>query len=545
MTEPMSTSLPREHGRRRRVALRTKMALSVGLLVALTALVGLVGTTGLNSLGTESDRLYAQGVLPMGQLANLHNAELKVRMELFAYATAKGSKTPDTEVISKWQDGIKEADGEERDGRAGYGAFATGKRAPVFAAYVKAWDTFTNDRDTKLLPLLDAGDTTGFWKEYFAVSKPAISDAADALDALQVIETDAGKSAHSTASQVRGDRITWSVVLILITIGLGAALGFLLIRSLTGSLRRMSAVLDAVAHGDLTQRTGLEGNDDLGVMSAALDGATESVRRAMVTIAGTAEQLSDASQNLTHRSGEIAAAVEQTSRRSESVSAAAGEVSGNVQAVASAAAEMDASIREIATTAQGAARAGAQAEEVIATTNETVSKLGESSAEIGNVLKMITSIAEQTNLLALNATIEAARAGDAGKGFAVVADEVKQLAQETAQATGDISNRIEAIQRDTTEAVSAIGQIGEIIRQLSDYQATIASAVEEQTATTTSITDSVSLAARGSGDIASDIQTVAQAADTSTASVAAAQAAAEALAGMSHDLKRTVSRFRF
>jgi len=182
---------------------------------------------------------------------------------------------------------------------------------------------------------------------------------------------------------------------------------------------------------------------------------------------------------------------------------------------------------------------------VIEATNATVTKLGESSAEIGNVLKLITSIAEQTNLLALNATIEAARAGDAGKGFAVVASEVKDLAQETARATEDISGRIEAIQRDTTDAVTAIGEIGEIIRQLGDYQTTIASAVEEQTATTQEITDSVSRAAQGSTEIATDIRTVAQAADTTTASVAATRQAAEHLSAMSQQLRQTMSQFRF
>ncbi|KMM45125.1 chemotaxis protein, partial [Cellulomonas sp. A375-1] len=109
---------------------------------------------------------------------------------------------------------------------------------------------------------------------------------------------------------------------------------------------------------------------------------------------------------------------------------------------------------------------------------------GTSSAEIGNVVKLITTIAEQTNLLALNATIEAARAGEAGKGFAVVAGEVKELANETAKATEDIARRVEAIQSDTTGAVGAIGEIETIIASINDYQLTIASAVEEQTATT-------------------------------------------------------------
>ena len=133
------------------------------------------------------------------------------------------------------------------------------------------------------------------------------------------------------------------------------------------------------------------------------------------------------------------------------------------------------------------------------------------------MIKVITSIAQQTNLLALNATIEAARAGEAGKGFAVVANEVKELAKETAKATEDISRKIEAIQTDTKGAVEAIGQIGKMIIQINDIQNTIASAVEEQSATTNEISRNLAEAARGSTEIAQNITGVAEAARSTTA----------------------------
>ncbi|WP_308442113.1 methyl-accepting chemotaxis protein, partial [Planosporangium flavigriseum] len=135
------------------------------------------------------------------------------------------------------------------------------------------------------------------------------------------------------------------------------------------------------------------------------------------------------------------------------------------------------------------------------TATATVGRLGESSVEIGNVVKMITSIAEQTNLLALNATIEAARAGEAGKGFAVVATEVKDLAQETAKATEDISRRVQSIQTDSTAAVEAIAHIAEVIGQINSFQETIASAVEEQSATTSEMSRNVAEAATGATEI--------------------------------------------
>jgi methyl-accepting chemotaxis protein len=176
--------------------------------------------------------------------------------------------------------------------------------------------------------------------------------------------------------------------------------------------------------------------------------------------------------------------------------------------------------------------------------SQTVSKLGESSAQVGSVVNAITAIAEQTNLLALNATIEAARAGDAGKGFAVVAEEVKQLSQETARATKDISRRVAAIQGDTQAAVEAIQRISGVIEEINAHQTTIASAVEEQSATTAEMTRSVEEAATRSGDIAAGIDAVALAANSSSASVADAEHAATELEHLSSELRLLVSHFR-
>jgi methyl-accepting chemotaxis protein len=204
---------------------------------------------------------------------------------------------------------------------------------------------------------------------------------------------------------------------------------------------------------------------------------------------------------------------------------------------------MSTSIREIATSANEAAAVAANAVEVAGSTTATVARLGESSAEIGEVIKVITSIAEQTNLLALNATIEAARAGEAGKGFAVVANEVKELAKETARATEEIGSKILAIQGDATAAVEAIGQIGEVITKINDIQATIASAVEEQTVTTNEISRNVGEAARGANDIAANITGVARATEDTSGGAASTQSAAHNLAQLAEELTRLVARF--
>jgi len=226
------------------------------------------------------------------------------------------------------------------------------------------------------------------------------------------------------------------------------------------------------------------------------------------------------------------------------VSGASGEVSKNVSIVATGGEEMLASIREIAKNSNESARVAKNAVAVAENANQTISKLGDSSVEIGKVIKVITSIAQQTNLLALNATIEAARAGEAGKGFAVVANEVKELAKETAKATEEIGRKIEAIQSDSKSAVLAIGEIGSIINQISDISNSIASAVEEQTATTNEMGRNISEAARGASEIANNISGVAEAAQNTTAGANDTQTAARSLAEMASQLQTLVTRFK-
>jgi len=265
----------------------------------------------------------------------------------------------------------------------------------------------------------------------------------------------------------------------------------------------------------------------------------------LAIVSKSAQSLAGAAEQLTATAQTMSATAEETSTQANVVSAASEQVSRNVSTVATGTEEMSASIREIASNAAEASKVALHAVRVTETTNATVAKLGVSSAEIGKVIKVITGIAQQTNLLALNATIEAARAGEAGKGFAVVANEVKELAKETARATEDISQKIEAIQADTTGAVTAIREISAIIDKIAEIQTTIASAVEEQTATTNEMGRNVNEAAMGASEIAENITGVAQAAIATSQGAADSLHASSELARMATELQAIVSRFNF
>jgi methyl-accepting chemotaxis protein len=407
-------------------------------------------------------------------------------------------------------------------------------------AFITAWQTY----EKTISDFVDAAVADQAAARSRVEEVQTANDAMDEMlgGAIDDIEKSAGEVRQEVKDQ-RSQTITLIMILGFVAVITLAAIAFLIARSITRPLRNTVDVLTAFAGGDLTKRAEERSTAELGELEKSLNRSIESVGAIITSVAGSADAVAAASEELSTASQQIAASAEETAVQAGVVSGAADEVSRNVQTVAAGSEQMGASIREIAHSANEAARVASQAVSMVDATNETVAKLGTSSQEIGNVVKVITSIAEQTNLLALNATIEAARAGEAGKGFAVVANEVKELAQETARATEDIARRVEAIQNDTGGAVEAIGEIATIITSINDYQLTIASAVEEQTATTNEMSRNVAEASTGSGEIATNISGVATAADTTTQAVNQTLTAIDELARMSNDLRVEVSRF--
>jgi methyl-accepting chemotaxis protein len=347
--------------------------------------------------------------------------------------------------------------------------------------------------------------------------------------------------------QAASDSDTKVLILSLAGVGLliGIVVATLVVRSITGAIARMLAVIQEIAANNLaTADMQVTSQDEIGQAGTALNQMKNSLHTLIQSIRGTAEQVAASSEELSSTSQQITANSEETTAQAKVVSEAGGQVNTNLQTLASGAEEMNSTIGEIAKNATEAARVAGEAVATAESANQTVSRLGDSSVEIGKVIEVITSIAQQTNLLALNATIEAARAGEAGKGFAVVANEVKELAKQTAKATEEIKQKITVIRENTSGAVEAIGGIKGVIDKISHISTVIATAVEEQSATTGEMTRNVAEAARGAATISSNIQGVAEAAQNTSTNVGEAQTATEHLAKMANQLRDLVGRFK-
>ena len=518
-----------------------KLYLLCGLGMLVAVLVGAAGYWGISRLETETQRLVVATSALRNHLEGdmMHDA---LRGDVLAALLAQDA-----------------SDAERAQVTADVEAHATRFRKVVLENEAAPLDDDTRTALVEVNPKLDAYVQSAqsivalalrdhdAAEAQLAQFKAAFEDLEGAMEKVSdLIETSVRESNEREVDAAR--QATQAIVLVgllLIALMLGAAT--LINRSITRPLHAVVAGLRDMAEGegDLTRRVHIDSKDELGELAHWFNTFVARVQSTVAAIGRTSHGLATSSEEMMAVSRQMSGTAGDASTGANMVSAAAEQVSTSVRSVATATEEMSTSVREIAENAANAAKVANQAVVVADTTNATIVKLGQSSAEIGQVLKVITSIAEQTNLLALNATIEAARAGEAGKGFAVVANEVKQLATQTARATEDIRERIGAIQDNSQAAVAAMGQIASIIGQIDDFANTIASAVEEQSATTSQITHTVKEGHQGTSEIARSITGVAEAAQHTSEGAMQTQRSAEELAKLASDLRHLVSRFRY
>ncbi|WP_449064820.1 methyl-accepting chemotaxis protein [Planomonospora algeriensis] len=534
---------------RRRAMLRTvanmpisrKLLLLVALGCSVAAVVAAVGLSGLGSVDQRVEEIYRGNLEPSAQLSKINSAALQVQNNIANLALSDGPV-----ARKSFLDGIEQADGQLTEALETYRtSVSEDAQRELVDRFDIWWTAYRTILENRLLPLADSGAEADFQQAFLGDGQTTSANAMAALEELLQYEQTSGASAaaaaHSAHDTARNLMLAALVAGLFVALALSRYISGLIVKP----LRRMHKVLQALAGGDLTAQVETAQRDEVGEMAEALASRPPAPATPSARSARTPRRWPPSAEELAAISSQMGSSAGEASGRAEGVADAANQVSAHVAAVAAGAEEMGASIQEISRNTAEAANVATRAVNIAKSANDTIAKLGASSAEIGDVVKTITSIAQQTNLLALNATIEAARAGESGKGFAVVAQEVKDLAQETAKATEDIGRRVQTIQADTGAAVSAISEITDVIAQVSEYQETVAAAIEEQAATTQTMSRSVADAATGSSDIAANIDGVADATDMASQGVASTTEAVSELAGMAARMRTLVSRFTY
>ena len=399
-----------------------------------------------------------------------------------------------------------------------------------------------------------------------------------AIDADNILkkDIDLNNAGADKASQDAANSYSSAFMMLAAILGaavlIGIGVGFYLVRDVSAGIASIVTPMQALGKGDFSAEVPHQGDKtEIGAMAttlqvfkealiakkaadeaAALDAQAKIERGRKVDgitrdfelmIGEIVQTVSSASTQLEASASTLSHTAERSQQLTTTVASASEEASTNVQSVASATEELSSSVNEISRQVQELARMASDAVGQARITNDRVSELSKSAARIGDVVELINTIAGQTNLLALNATIEAARAGEAGRGFAVVASEVKALAEQTAKATGEISQQISGIQAATQDLVNAIKEISGTIEKLSEISSTIAAAVEEQGAATQEISRNVQQAAQGTQRVSANIVDVQRGTSETGSASSQVLSAAQSLSGDSNRLKLEVGKF--
>jgi methyl-accepting chemotaxis protein len=553
-----------------RLSIRVKMTIVIALLLVLTAGLGLLAVRNMRAINANAVDIQSNWLPSVRALADLRSGTINyrniVRKHLLAETpTAKAAADKRLEEVVQSNTRIRQS----------YEKLITSpEERAIYTEWSRQWDAYKSGAQEVLA--LSRNSSGRIPHEANDLNETRVNDLGKQADDTLEKGIDLNNKGADAAGKAASETYETAFVLLAIILGvatvLGIGIGIYLVRDVSSGINSIIEPMQALGNGELSAVVPHQGeNTEIGKMADVLqvfkqalidkkasDEAAAAEAQAKIErgqrvdritrdfeamIGEIVDTVSSASTELEASAGTLTATAERSQNLATVVAAASEEASTNVQSVASATEEMASSVNEISRQVQDSARIASEAVEQAQKTNDRVGELAKAAARIGDVVELINTIAGQTNLLALNATIEAARAGEAGRGFAVVASEVKALAQQTAKATGEISQQIGGIQTATTDSVAAIKEIGSTIGQMSEIATAIASAVEEQGAATQEISRNVQQAAQGTQQVSSNIADVQRGASETGSASSQVLSAAQTLSTDSNRLKLEVGKF--